>query len=148
MSEKIWQPAGMGDIATWWLESPDGLEVCGSGLSATLRDFARFGLFLAEDGVVGSQRILPEGWMAAASTPKVVNGEQVDYGYMLWPLADSAYAAIGIFGQWVYVNPHRNIVIAMWSAQSKPLGRSGFDEEVFLAELAKAVHNFYSGPTG
>ena len=82
--------------------------------------------------------------MADASTPKIVNGEPVEYGYMLWPLADSAYAAIGIFGQWVYVNPQRNVVAAMWGAQSKPLGRTGFDDELFLGELAKAVHRFYT----
>ncbi len=44
--------------------SPGGLEVGGSGLSATLRDFARFGLFLLNDGVLDGERVLPEGWIA------------------------------------------------------------------------------------
>ena len=46
LSEKIWRPFGMETDASWWLESPDGLEIGGSGLSATLRDYARFGLFM------------------------------------------------------------------------------------------------------
>jgi CubicO group peptidase (beta-lactamase class C family) len=144
LSQKIWVPMGMEADATWWLESPDGLEVGGSGLSATLRDYARFGLFLLADGVAGGQRILPEGWVQTASSVKQVGGKTVEYGYMLWPLQDGAYAAIGIFGQFVYVDPPRNLVIAMWSAQPKPVGRSGIDEYVFLAALARAVQTYYA----
>ena len=146
LSEKIWQPAGMESDATWWLESPGGLEVGGSGLSATLRDYARFGLFMLAGGRAGGQQILPDDWVRDAGTAKQVSGETVEYGYVLWPLRDNAYSAIGIFGQFVYVNPGKNIVVAMWSAQPKPLDRSGIDEYDFLAELAKAVHNFYSVP--
>ena len=140
LSEKIWKPVGMESDATWWLESPGGLEVGGSGLSATLRDYARFGQFMLDDGIANGKRILPEGWVHDASTPKVVNGETVDYGYMLWPLGDNAYSAIGIFGQYVYVNPDKRVVIALWSAQPKPVDMSGIDTYDFLAALAKAVH--------
>jgi CubicO group peptidase (beta-lactamase class C family) len=63
---------------------------------------------------------------------------------MLWIMPDAAYAAVGIFGQWVYVNPESNVVIAMWSAQPKPVGRSGLNEEIFMTNLASAVHQYYS----
>ena len=36
--------------ATWWLESPDGMGLAGSGLGATLRDYGRFGLLVQQDG--------------------------------------------------------------------------------------------------
>ena len=137
LSEKIWSQAGMQADANWWLESPDGLEVGGSGLSATLRDYARFGLFMLHDGVVNGQRVLPEGWMAAASSPQVVGGKKTEYGYMLWPLHGNSYAAIGIFGQFVFVDPQRNLVVAMWSAQPKPTDRHGVDEYVFLEALSR-----------
>jgi len=137
LSEKIWSRVGMEADATWWLESPDGLEVGGSGLSATLRDYARFGLFLLNDGVIDGQRVLPEGWVQEASTPKTVAGETVDYGYMLWPLHGRSYSAIGIFGQFVFVDPDKNLVVAMWSAQPKPVGREGLDEYVFFQALSE-----------
>jgi len=137
LSQKIWSKAGMESDATWWLESPDGLEVGGSGLSATLRDYARFGLFLLNDGVINEERVLPDGWIEAASTPKMVAGEEVEYGYMLWPLHGRSYSAIGIFGQFVFVDPDRNLVVAMWSAQPKPVGREGLDEYVFLQALSE-----------
>jgi CubicO group peptidase (beta-lactamase class C family) len=136
LSEKIWSKAGMQADATWWLESPDGLEVGGSGLSATLRDYARFGLFLLNDGVIDGERVLPEGWLEEASKPKTVDGKKVDYGYMLWPLHGNSYAAIGIFGQFVFVDPDKQLVVAMWSAQPKPVERHGLDEYVFLEALS------------
>ncbi len=136
LSDKIWSKLGMEADANWWLDSPDGLEVGGSGLSATLRDYARFGLFLLNDGVINGQQVLPRGWVKAASTPKEVAGETVDYGYMLWPLHANSYAAIGIFGQFVFVDPDKKLVVAMWSAQPKPLGRHGLDEYGFLQALS------------
>jgi CubicO group peptidase (beta-lactamase class C family) len=65
-----------------------------------------------------------------------VAGETVDYGYMLWPLHGRSYSAIGIFGQFVFVDPDKNLVVAMWSAQPKPFGREGLDEYVFFEALS------------
>lgn len=140
LSEKIWSKLGMQADANWWLESANGLEIGGSGLSATLRDYARFGLFLLNDGVIktadSSERVLPEGWMAAASSRQVIGGETVDYGYMFWPMHGRSYAAEGIFGQYLFVDPDQQLVVAMWSAQSKPLNRVGLDEYTFFQALS------------
>ena len=130
LSEQIWVPYGMEADATWWLDSPDGVEIGGSGLSATLRDFARFGQFFLEGGVINGEQVLPDGWVEEASTPKTLsNGEPLDYGYMWWTgwteaaIADGAFMAIGIQGQAIYINPARNVVIAVTAAQSKPTGQ-------------------------
>ncbi|RDE08733.1 serine hydrolase domain-containing protein [Pelagibacterium lacus] len=130
LSEQIWVPYGMEADAVWWLDSPDGVEIGGSGLSATLRDFARFGQFFLEGGVIDGEQVLPEGWTEEASTAKTLsNGDPLDYGYMWWTgwtepaIADGAYMAIGIQGQAVYINPAKNIVIAVTGAQSKPTGQ-------------------------
>ncbi|MEM0952601.1 MAG: serine hydrolase [Pseudomonadota bacterium] len=144
LSRKVWQPAGMESDAEWWLEAPGGLEVGGSGLSATLRDYARFGLFMLENGRVNDQRVLPDTWMQEATRAHRIGGESVAYGYMLWVMPDGAYAARGLYGQWVYVNPARYIVIAMWGAQPKPTGKTGLNTQIFLIELAAAVDRFYS----
>lgn len=48
LHEKIWEPYGMESDAKWWLDSPDGNEIGGSGFSATLKDYARFGQFFLE----------------------------------------------------------------------------------------------------
>lgn len=139
LSEKLWSPFGMQADANWWLESPDGLEIGGSGLSATLRDYARFGLFLLKGGEINGEETLPQGWIEAASQKQEINKELVEYGYMLWPLEGGAYAAIGIFGQFVVVFPEQNMVLAMWGAQSKPEGSATVDEYDFFSAVARAV---------
>jgi CubicO group peptidase (beta-lactamase class C family) len=135
LTRKIWQPFGMETDATWWLESEDGLEIGGSGLSATLRDYARFGLFMLNGGVIAGEPTLPDGWIRDATSPGINPMYGSDYGYMWWLLDLDAYAAIGIFGQYVYVHPDSNLVVAMWSAQPKPTGRQTIDEEAFLKAL-------------
>ena len=146
LAEKIWQPYGMEADANWWLDSPDGVEIGGSGLSATLRDFARFGQFFLEGGVIDGSAILPDEWTETAGLPqKLTSGETVDYGYMWWPgwtepsIADGAFAAIGIQGQNIYINPARNVVIATHMAQPKPLGREPVDPLVVFDAIAAAL---------
>jgi CubicO group peptidase (beta-lactamase class C family) len=135
LSEKIWQPFGMESDASWWLASEAGLEIGGSGLSATLRDYARFGLFMLNEGVIDGRSTLPDNWMRDATTPGPNPLDGSGYGYMWWLLDLQAYAAIGIFGQFVYVHPDSNLVVAMWGAQPKPVGRDAIDEYAFLKAL-------------
>ena len=139
LSEKIWIPFGMESDASWWLDSPGGMEIGGSGLSATLRDYARFGQFMLAGGVINGEETLPDGWVDDATSPKTIAGENVEYGYMWWPLDMGAYAAIGIFGQFVYVHPDSKLVVAMWSAQPKPVGMDAIDEYDFLNALANLL---------
>ncbi len=144
LSEKIWSTVGMEENATWWLEAPRGLEVAGSGFSATLRDYGRFGLFVLGDGVIDGQRVLPPGWVREGSIPRMVSGKRVDYGYMWWPVpsadgsfADDAFSARGIFGQFIYVNPREAVVIVVWSSRSKPKGAEAIlDNDFFNAVVA------------
>jgi len=97
-------------------------------------------------GVAGGEKILPDGWVKEASSPKMVDGELVNYGYMLWPFPDStgtihegAFEALGIFGQTIYMNPKENVVIAIWSARPKPLGKTTVVDRDFFAAVCDAV---------
>ena len=75
--------------------------------------------------------------MKAASSRQNIGGKTVDYGYMLWPMHGKSYAAEGIFGQYVFVDPDKQLVVAMWSAQAKPLNRAGLDEYAFFKALSE-----------
>ncbi|EJN05195.1 serine hydrolase [Phyllobacterium sp. YR531] len=149
LSEKIWAPFGMETDASWWLDSPDGVEIGGSGISATLRDYGRFGLFFMNNGVVDGKSILPEGWVKEATTPKTLkDGKKLDYGYMWWTawtepsIKDGAFSAIGIQGQNIYIDPVEKVVIVTFGAQPKPVGKEPIDPNVFfdavVAELKKS----------
>ncbi len=137
LAETLWGPLGMESDASWWLESDNGLEVGGSGLSATLRDYTRFGLFLLNEGVIDGVAVVPDGWVERAGSRSMVSGEPVEYGYGLWPLHGNTYAAIGIFGQFIFVDPDQDLVVTILSAQSKPVGRHGVDEYRFLEALSE-----------
>jgi hypothetical protein len=146
LSEKIWAKLGMEADATWWLESPGGLEVGGSGLSATLRDYGRFGVFVIGGGKAAGEQIVPAGWFPDAGMPKMVGGSLADYGYMWWSLGPSAgpihrdaFEAIGIFGQFIYINPRHNVVIVVWSARPKPTGSGVFNDQDFFAAVVTAL---------
>jgi CubicO group peptidase (beta-lactamase class C family) len=146
LSDRIWTKAGMESDATWWLESPDGLEIGGSGLSATLRDYGRFGLFLMNGGVAAGEKILPEGWVKDAGSSKTIGGKIVDYGYMIWPFSASsgaanqgAFQALGIYGQHIYVNPREHVVIVVWGALPKPTGKETIADEDFFAAATAAL---------
>ncbi|MFL9881292.1 serine hydrolase [Herbaspirillum rhizosphaerae] len=146
LNERIWGKFGMESDATWWLESPDGLEVGGSGLSATLRDYGRFGLFLLGGGKAGGEQILPDNWVKDAGSPKMVDGKLVNYGYMLWPIPEAAgtinegaFEARGIFGQHIYMNPKENVVIVVWGALPKPTGSAPVGDNDFFAAATQAV---------
>ena len=148
LSEKIWSKAGMEDDATWWLESPDGLEVGGSGLSARLRDYGRFGLFVLNGGKIGNQQVVPAGWFSEAGSSKNIGGKMVDYGHMWWtygasaaPVHQGAFRAVGIFGQAMYINPRERVVIVVWSARPKPTGLATIDDNDFFAAVVTALHH-------
>ncbi|MBY0574572.1 MAG: beta-lactamase family protein [Undibacterium sp.] len=146
LSQKIWSKYGMEQDAYWWLDSPEGVEIGGSGLSATLRDYGRFGLFMLDEGKVGRESILPANWVAQASAPHVLkSGQSVAYGYLWWPASseiarsERAYAAIGIHGQFLYINPQKKMVIVIWGAQPKPVGGAVLDDHAFFAAVSAAL---------
>jgi CubicO group peptidase (beta-lactamase class C family) len=145
LSEKIWSPAGMDTDATWWLDAPNGTILAGTGLGATLRDYGRFGLFVANDGVINGRRTVPEGWFQEATTAKTIGNKSMNYGYLWWPISNadpvhqSAFQAIGIFGQHMYINPQRHLVIVVLSARPKAVGSTAVDDLAFFGAVAKQV---------
>jgi hypothetical protein len=143
LHQKVWTPAGMESAATWWLESPAGLEIGGSGFSATLRDYGRFGQFVLDAGVVDGDSVLPAGWVQEATSPlRLPDGKKVDYGYFWWlgtseaARRDGAFSAEGIHGQFLYINPATRVVIVVWSAQPRPLGGAVVDDWAFFEAVA------------
>jgi len=145
LSESLWSQLGMESDATWWLESPGGMGLAGAGIGATLRDYARFGLFVQQDGQIDGKRLVPEGWFREAGSAHVVGGKSVDYGYLWWPVPkgdpihQGAFEAEGIFGQFIYINPKEKLVIVALCARSKTEGVTGVDDDTFFAAVAHAL---------
>ena len=136
LEEKIWKPAGMEAKATWLL-GKTGHEIAGCCLQAATRDFARMGLFVLANGNAGSQQIVPEDWFAAAIHKQKDIGEPgKGYGYQWWTYDDGSVAAQGIFGQGIFIDPKRRLVIASnadWTRATK--GPEGDAREAFYRKV-------------
>ena len=136
LQEKIWQPAGMESEATWLL-GRTGHEIAGCCLQAATRDFARFGLFVLSNGNVGGRQIVPATWFAEAIRKQQDIGEPGrGYGFQWWTYDDGAVSAQGIFGQGIFIDPARKLVIAShgnWPRASlgpQPEARERFYQQV------------------
>ena len=141
LSEKIWAPAGMEQQATWLL-SRTGKEISGCCVQAATRDFARFGLFIMNGARVNGQSVVPVGWLAEATNSRADIGRLGrGYGYLWWTYADGTFAARGIFGQGIFIDPRRKLVIA--SNADWPGGatdRTASEErEAFYRAVQKAI---------
>ena len=112
MTEKVWQPFGMEADATWVLNA-SGREVSGCCMQMRLRDYGRFGMFVLGGGQAGGRQVVPEGWFAAAGSKQAEIGRPgFGYGYQWWTYDDGSFAGQGIFGQGMFIDPARKLVIA------------------------------------
>lgn len=141
LSEKIWKPFGMEQDAVWML-GPTGHEISGCCMSASLRDYARFGQFILNGGVAGGVNVLPDDWLASATTKQAEIGVPGrGYGYQWWTNDDGSFAAQGIFGQGIFIDPKRKLVIASngnWPTATDPEG-VGAAREAFYKAVQAAV---------
>jgi CubicO group peptidase (beta-lactamase class C family) len=142
LSEKIWGPAGMEQQATWIL-SKTGNEISGCCIQAATRDFARYGLFILNGAKsADGNPIVPDGWLAEATSERASTGRPGrGYGYQWWTYADGSFAARGIFGQGIFIDPKRKLVIASnanWaSGASHP--QTSEAREVFYRGVQSAI---------
>lgn len=113
LGEKVWGPYGMEQDGFWVLDTT-GKEIGGCCISGTIGDYARFGQFILDGGKAGGKPVLPDDWLAQATTSRVGIGEPGrGYGYQWWTFDDGSFSARGLFGQAIFVDPKRHIVIAI-----------------------------------
>lgn len=150
LSEKIWGPAGMEQQATWIL-SKTGREISGCCIQAAPRDFARFGLFILDGAQVEGQAIAPEGWLDQATSKRADIGRPGrGYGYQWWTYDDGSFAARGIFGQGIFIDPKRKLVIATnadWGGGARDPAATQAREDFYKAVQQAIDHEAAGGAT-
>ncbi|MFQ6549682.1 serine hydrolase domain-containing protein [Aestuariibius sp. 2305UL40-4] len=115
LAEKVLAPIGLEETPAY-ITDGHGVAFVLGGLLMTTRDYARFGRIIAQDGA----GILPADWIKASTTPQAntMPGAR-QYGYQWWVPADAREGeafAHGIYGQYIYIDRSRDIVIAMSAA--------------------------------
>ncbi len=128
--EWLWEPLGAEQDAFWCTDQA-GQEAAYHCFNATLRDWARLGLLMAQDGKVGERQVVPRDYVLEATDPArqppalrpLRATPYFGYGYQFWlmPLKERTFAMQGVYGQAVYVQPSSGIVMvqtAVWPAAS------------------------------
>ncbi|MEM9057905.1 MAG: serine hydrolase domain-containing protein [Pseudomonadota bacterium] len=113
LTHKIWRPFGMESDATWLLGKAGGGETGGCCLNVTLRDYARLGIFALRGGrLADGTAVLPDDWLRDSTKP---SPGEAGYGYLWWLDEGTSFRARGIFGQQIFIDPARQLVIAIHS---------------------------------
>ena len=125
ISRELWQPLGCEENADITVDRAGYGLACG-GLSASLRDYARVGLMLANDGVGNGQQIVPADWVRDTWTS---NNNMHDeerkrafpnggYRNQFWlrDVDTRVMMARGVFGQLIYIDPDKELVVTVLSS--------------------------------
>lgn len=129
--QELWQPLGMQNDA-YWIADKEGVEMAAGGLQVTALDYAKLGQLYLQKGKWNGEQIVPKRWVAdslvadgphlkAEAHPEYPMG----YGYQWWlPVREETnasneepeFAAIGVYNQFIYIDPARELVIVKLSA--------------------------------
>ena len=149
LSERIWSLMGAEQDAYMTVDAK-GVPFAGGGLSAGLRDMARFGQLVLNKGMINGKRLFPK-----AAIEHIQQGgdkaafEKAGYQYlpggsyrsMWWVFhnAHGAFAARGVHGQTVYVDPTAEMVIVRFASHPNA-GNAAIDPTSLPAYQAVAEH--------
>ncbi|MCC5971077.1 MAG: serine hydrolase [Pararhodobacter sp.] len=116
MEERLFIPLGL-ERAPFYVTDGHGVEFVLGGLNLTTRDYARLGQMIAQGGEWQGQQIVPAEWIAQSTEASAPGGAL--YGYQWWlpedPVPGEFYAR-GVYGQFLWIDQNRNVVIAVNSA--------------------------------
>jgi CubicO group peptidase (beta-lactamase class C family) len=111
----LWEPLGAEADGFYIMDGTPGTgrEFSGAGFNATLRDFGRFGQMVLNGGVAADRRIVSSEWIRQSTQPTAAeDGQRGGYGLQWWTLPGTqAFAAIGLQGQYIYVDPATQTVV-------------------------------------
>jgi CubicO group peptidase (beta-lactamase class C family) len=130
----LFQPLGITNLT--WETGGDGIPIGGWGLAITPRDMAKLGYLFLRGGVWDGNQVVSAGWVKEAARRHTNTDNRMGYGYQWWIYPNlNAYAALGLYGQTVFVIPEKDLIIVTTA------GMEGHDRifqliEAYLAPAA------------
>lgn len=111
--EKLWTPLEMEYDGSWSIDKKkEGTEKTFCCINARARDFAKIGRLYLNKGNWNGRQIVSEKWVAESTKIDTTDGGVDYYKYQWWlPTTTGDFMAEGILGQYIYVNPSKNLVI-------------------------------------
>lgn len=149
IATEIWQKLGCEESAYYTVDA-EGYALADGGFNATLRDYARFGLMIAQDGRIGDCQVVPSSWIAETR-----RGDAAQFGadyrqtmpfgayrnqFWLPDYRGRATNCLGVFGQWIHADPDTRIVIVKLSSWPDFLDDARFvEQEAACAAVKRAL---------
>jgi CubicO group peptidase (beta-lactamase class C family) len=139
LTVRLWQPMGAEADASW-VKGSDGTESAFGNFNATLRDYGRLGMLLANDGAVGGRQIVPKDYLLDATDwhrqPPAFQPRKATpyfgYGYQFWPFPGEKrrFALLGVYGQSIFVDPELKLVMVVTAvAKNASVGKESLGPE-------------------
>lgn len=135
LEDKIWKPLGMEAPASWSLDRKDdkAIEKSFCCLQARAIDFAKFGRLYLNGGNWNGKQIVSKKWVeySTHSDPSGNNKHFYNNNWGIGPLKYGSYFAVGLFGQYLYMYPEKNIIIVRFG-DTETSYHPNYWQEVFL----------------
>jgi len=131
--EKIWSQLGMESNATWNYDSEKyGLVKAFGGLNAIPVDFAKFGRLYLNNGNWEGKQIVPEAWVKHSMSIHNDSRDSQNFPYSyFWRVMESGSVfGKGILGQYIYLNPARNLIIVKFGKKNADINWPDLFEEI------------------
>ena len=133
ISQRLLEPMHITDLE--WKESPAGICVGGWGLYICTEDMAKIGQLILQRGRWNGRQLVPADWVDTMTSnlvesspsnaytsqwdPALLSDPENDhlqgYGYYVWQCRHGVYRAEGMFGNYIIINPAKEIVVAFTS---------------------------------
>ena len=153
-NEKLWSKLGTEQDAVYVTDSTGEPMVLG-GLNLITRDYARMGMLFRDNGVLNGEQVIPANWIKDSVTPDAAHlmpGKRdsattdFGYGYQWWipTNPEQEFMALGIYGQYIYINQKLNVVIAQNSANRDFMANEYESKDIAVAAfraIAKSISN-------
>jgi CubicO group peptidase (beta-lactamase class C family) len=135
LSDRLWTPLGMEYASSWSIDrKKDGIEKAFCCINAPARDFAKLGSLYLKKGQWRGEQLVPRHWVETSIKPSREQGGAGFYRYQWWlPSAEGDFCAEGILGQYVYVDPQRELVMVRLGS-----GNAGLDWTQVFRSMAPA----------
>ncbi len=145
MSQKLWSRMGAEANAYITIDPKQSAYAC-AGMGMRLRDLARFGRLILNDGAYNGSQVIPAEWIEFTraggryETAEDVSKPHGTYKNQWWiPSAQApSFYAVGIFGQYLWLDPVRQVTIAKFSSEPIPSPRDEWHSAGYDA-IARAV---------
>ncbi|APG48240.1 serine hydrolase domain-containing protein [Phaeobacter porticola] len=143
LSEKILQHLGL-EQAGYYLTDGAGVAFVLGGINQTTRDYGRFGLMIAQNGRYSGKQVVPQAWISASTRPSApTKAAQIGYGFQWWIPKNAVpgeFLARGVYGQYIYINQSRDVVIVVTSTDRGFRNPGVADANIrMLRRLAKSL---------